>query len=284
VFSRKISPDTREGLPNPENFARLQMNPAHNLENLPEGYITELAGLPERHRRRFLYGLPSNDLDGALWTLEGLDAGRILDDEIPDMQRIIISIDPSGCAGEEDERSDEVGIIVLALGVDGRCYVLEDLSGRHGPQGWGKLAVATFERWDADAIIAEVNFGGAMVKEVIRAACVEAKRPMVPFRMVRASRGKVVRAEPVATLYGGTDTITGLPKIGKVCHVGRFPLLEDQLCGFTVAGYAGEKSPDRADALVWGVHELFPALTRSKGRKGKPEPDTRVGGAHGWLG
>lgn len=250
VFTKKINPDTREALPNPENYARLVMNPVHNLANLPEGYIAELEGLPERQKRRFLYGLPSSDTDGALWTLEGLDAGRILDGEIPDMQRIIISIDPSGCSGPEDKRSDEVGIIVLALGVDGRAYVLEDLSGRHGPQGWGRIVVTAFERYGADCVVGEGNFGGAMVKEVIRAACSETQRPMIPFKMVHASRGKVVRAEPVAALYGGIDPLTKLPTVGKVSHVGRFPRLEDQLISFSNAGYVGDRSPDRADACL----------------------------------
>ncbi len=127
------------------------MNPAHNLENLPAGYVEDLEGLPERQKRRFLYGLPSNELDGALWTLEGLDAGRILDGEIPDMQRVVIAVDPSGCSGPEDTRSDEVGIILGALGTDGRAYILEDLSGRFGPHGWGKIVLSAFERFIAGA-------------------------------------------------------------------------------------------------------------------------------------
>ena len=284
LFSRKISPDTREPVTNPENFARLQMNPAHNLENLPEGYIAELEGLPERQKRRFLYGLPSAEQEGALWTLEGLDAGRILDGEIPDMQRVIVTIDPSGCAGPEDERSDEVGIMVQALGVDGRGYLLEDCSGRYGPQGWARIALSAFDRYDADCLIAETNFGGAMVKEVLRATCAEQRRPMVPFKMVKASRGKVVRAEPISALYGGIDPVSKQPTIGKIAHVGHFPMLEDQLCSFTTAGYIGDRSPDRADAAVWGWHELFPALTRRKKEGAPPLTDGRVGGQHGWLG
>jgi phage terminase large subunit-like protein len=137
--------------------------------------------------------------------------------------------------------------MVCALGQDGHGYLLEDLSGRYGPAEWGKIACDAYDRHAADRVVAEKNFGGAMVEAVIRAAS-----PDVPYREVTASRGKAVRAEPIASLY----------EQNKMHHIGYFPELEEQLCGMTTDGYSGLKSPDRADAMVWGFTELFPALTR----------------------
>lgn len=277
IFVDKVDPDTKTKMPNPANYATLTINPAHNLDNLPPEYIDSLEHLPTRLRNRFLLGLYGSSVDSALWTLEMLDSGRVLDGDVPDLQRIIIAIDPSGCSGPEDVRSDEVGIVVAGLGTDGRAYVMEDLSGKFGPHSWGRIVVSAFDRWRADAIIAESNFGGAMVQEVVRAAASEAKHARLPFKLVHASRGKVVRAEPVAALYGTAE------KIGKVSHVGVFPLLEDQLCGFTNAGYSGDRSPDRADALVWAIAELFPALSRPEKKKYQIPAERNEAGAHGWL-
>ena len=116
---------------------------------------------------------------------------------------------------------------------------------------WGRVVVSAYERHDADSVVAEVNFGGAMVEQVVQAAASEA-RMRIRFKEVRAARGKVVRAEPVAALY---DT-------GRVHHVGSYQELEDELIAFTTAGYMGDGSPDRADALVWGLTELFPRVIR----------------------
>lgn len=223
VFIDKIDPDTRQALKDPQNYTAMVMNPRDNEKNLPAEYIKELEDLPERMRRRFLLGQFGSAVSNALWTLEGLDSGRILDGVVPELQRIVIGVDPSGCAGPEDTRSDEVGIVVAGLGVDGRAYVLEDLSGRFGPHQWGQIVASAFDRHQADCVVGETNYGGAMVQEVIKVA-----RPMTPFKAVTASRGKVVRAEPVAALYGTPE------KVGKVSHVGIFARLEDQLC--VVAG------------------------------------------------
>jgi phage terminase large subunit-like protein len=203
-------------------------------------------------RARFLLGQFQSQVDNALWSLESLDQNRVLDGKLPDMQRIIIGVDPSGCSGPEDERSDEVGIIVAGLGVDGKGYVLEDLSGRFSPggqAGWGIIVATAFDRHDADCVVAETNYGGAMVQEVMKTA-----RPKTPFREVKASRGKAVRAEPVALLFDQ----------GKAMLAGIFPKLEDQLCSFTTAGYMGDRSPDRADAMVWALAEVFPAIARDR--------------------
>lgn len=247
LFIEKRDPDKRTALANPDNYASIIMNPNDNRENLPASYMEELAGMPEAMRRRFLLGQFADVSESALWTLELLDQQRIVNGKVPDMVRIVIAIDPSGVAGEEDKRSDEVGMVVVGLGRDGRGYVLEDLSGRMAPAQWGALAVSAYERHEADCIVAEENFGGAMVQEIIRAA-----KPGVPYRGVKASRGKVVRAEPIAALF----------EQQKVSLVGHFEALEDQLCAMTTAGYVGSRSPDRADAMIWGLASLFPAMTR----------------------
>jgi predicted phage terminase large subunit-like protein len=153
-----------------------------------------------------------------------------------------------------------VGIVVAGLGTDGEAYVLEDLTVKAPPNVWGRIVVAAFHRHDADAIVAETNFGGAMVAEVVRAAAVDAG-VRVNFKEVKASRGKVVRAEPVAVLYGQA----------KVHHVGSFPLLEDELTSFTSAGYMGDRSPDRADALIWALSELFPRVLSAERNKNRRE-------------
>jgi phage terminase large subunit-like protein len=117
----------------------------------------------ERRRNRFFLGLWSDDAENALWTPELLDRGRLINTPAPAMQRIIIAVDPTGCSGPEDLRSDEVWIIVAGLGVDGKGYVLEDLSGRFGPDQWKTIVAGAYDRWGADAVVAETNYGGAMV-------------------------------------------------------------------------------------------------------------------------
>lgn len=254
AFVQRLDPDTRIPLRDKENYASLTINPADNQANLPAEYLQELQALPERMRRRFLLGEWGSASDNALWTFDLLDRCRMLEGQGPEMRRIIVAVDPSGCSGDEDTRSDEIGIVVAGLGADGKAYLLEDLSGRMGPAEWGRAVVAAYSRHLADAVVAETNFGGAMVAEVVRSARA-ADNPdglRIPVREVTASRGKAVRAEPISALYHQ----------GKVVHVGFFERLEDQLCAMTTAGYTGTRSPDRADALVWALSELFPALTR----------------------
>lgn len=255
LFMEKRDPDRRTPVKNPENYASIIMNPKDNEANLPSSYIEELQNMSEAMRRRFLLGQFADTSDSALWTLELLDQQRIVDGETPEMVRIVVAVDPSGASGDEDTRSDEIGIVVVGLGKDGRGYILEDVSGRMGPSLWGKAAVSAFDRWEADAIVAEENFGGAMVQEVIRGASSNPDRKVggtVPYRGVRASRGKIARAEPIAALF----------EQQKVSLIGYFPDLEDQLCAMTTAGYIGSRSPDRADAAIWGLASLFPAMTR----------------------
>ena len=179
-----------------------------------------------------------SDMPGALWQLDWLDRDRVR--EAPDLRRIIVAIDP---AVSNNEGSDETGIIVAGISDAGQMYVLEDISGRYAPHEWAAKAIDAYRRHKADRIIAEVNNGGAMVEATIRAL-----DEVVSFKSVHASRGKVVRAEPIAAMY----------EQRKVHHVGNFSTLEDQMCAFTSdfdrarVGY----SPDRVDALVWALTEL----------------------------
>jgi phage terminase large subunit-like protein len=227
----------------PENDYVYQfMNPVDNLVNLSKEYIDSLKMLPERQRRRFFDGKYQEETEGQLWSAESLDRARAMaTGDVSGMRRVVVAVDPSGCAGSDDWRSDEVGIVVAGVTASDEYVVLADRSGRYSPEQWGRIAVNTFREFSGDRIIAEKNFGGDMVGAVLRN--VDAN---IPFSFVTASRGKVVRAEPIAALY----------EQGKVKHAGRFEKLEDQMLQFSTAGYLGEKSPDRADALVWALSEL----------------------------
>jgi phage terminase large subunit-like protein len=242
-FGQKKDPSSRQPLKDPHNYERMQMNPVDNRANLTQEYIDSLDNMPEKQRRRFFLGEYLDEVDGALWSYDRLDAVRIEMSELPPLRRIVVSVDPSGARGLDDKRSDEIGICVAGIGYNGIVYILEDLTCKLGPSGWARRAVEAYHRWQADAIVAEINFGKAMVEETIRSV-----DPNIPLRSVTASRGKAVRAEPVAALYD--------ERVDRVRHVGRFPDLEDQLCAFAVSGYTGERSPDRADAMIWAVSEL----------------------------
>ena len=251
-FIKKVNPDTNQPEQRPNNYQFRLINPADNVDNLDPEYLDMLDSLPEKARNRFLLGKFADDTDGALWTTELFAKGRRLgrkEENIPDFLRITVAIDPSGCSGPEDLRSDEIGIVVTALGTDGHGYLLEDLSGRYAPNEWGKVATDAYTRHSADRIVAEKNYGGAMVEAVVRAS-----NSAVSYIDVTASRGKVVRAEPISALY----------EQGKIHHIGYFPDIEDQLCGMSVSGYTGLRSPDRADALIWGFTDLFPQITRKQ--------------------
>jgi hypothetical protein len=244
IFQRGIDPDTGTGLDRSQ-FASLQMNPRDNTDNLAPEYIKRLESMPARMRKRFLDGEFGSSTEGALWTLEGIDRNRA--DELPDLQRIVIGVDPSGADDTDNASNDEIGICVCGLGIDGRAYVLEDCTLKAGPGTWGRVVGTAFDRHAADLVVGEANFGGAMVKHTIQVS-----RPGTPYKPVNAARGKVVRAEPISALY----------EQGKVKHAGRFDRLEDEMCAMTTHGYSGEGSPNRVDALVWALTELFPAVTR----------------------
>lgn len=261
-FMLEQSPDDRRPLPK-GSVAWHRLNPEDNKANIADDYIEKLEQLPTRERMRFLEGIFSDAVDGALWTEELLDQNRV-HGELPQMVRTVVAIDPSGCKGEEDTRSDEIGIVVMGLGIDGMGYVLEDLSGRYAPKDWGQIGVDAYERHAAAAIVAEANFGGAMVEETIQAQ----GRDNVNVKMVRASagQGKGARAEPISALY----------EREKIHHAGYFPDLEEQLCAFSVSGYQGSRSPDRADALVWAASELFSAMAQPESKQHWQPPKVKT--------
>lgn len=212
-----------------------------NAGNLPAAFLSKLKKRYEGTRlgRQELNAEVLDDLPGALWTREMFDNHRCR--SVPDLQRIVVAVDPSGTGGASDG-GDSIGIVVAGLGVDGRAYVVADRTCKLSPDGWGRRAVAAYDEFRADRIVAERNFGGAMVKHVIQTVD---KR--VSYKEVTASRGKVARAEPIAALY----------EQGRVSHVTGLEELEDQCCLIGPDGFIGEGSPDRVDALVWALTELM---------------------------
>lgn len=216
-----------------------------NLGNLAPAFREQVLATYEGTRigRQELLGELLEDVEGALWSNAILEKA-LWRDPLPDMQRVIVAVDPSG---GDAEGNDEQGIVVAGIGVDGYYYVLADRSCKLTPQGWASRAVGAFNEFNADKLVAEKNYGGDMVQAIIKTI-----DPNISFKMVTASRGKVQRAEPVAALY----------EQGKVRHVAGMELLESQMTSWTPADGT---SPDRMDALVWALTEL------SQGRKAIPE-------------
>jgi phage terminase large subunit-like protein len=192
-----------------------------------------------------------DDIPGALWNRGVIEAARAR--SVPSLLRIVVAIDPAVTSGET---ADETGIIVAGRDEAGHGWVLADLSGRYRPAEWAKTAIAAYRAHQADRIVAEVNNGGEMVEATLRVI-----DPNLPVSEVRASRGKVARAEPVAALY----------EQGKVHHLGAFPQLEDQMCSLArgrhlrVDGTSARCSPDRVDALVWALTDLLVSQIAGEG-------------------
>jgi len=206
-------------------------NRANLAASFFQSIITKYEGT--RLGRQELEGHDLDDSPGALWNRDQIDQFRIR--KALDMVRIVVAVDPAVTSGED---SDETGIVVVGKDEFGHAYVLEDCSVKGTPDEWGRAAVSALNRHHADRIVAEVNQGGDMVRYVL-----ETIDKNIPVKMVRASRGKVSRAEPISALY----------EQGKVHHVGVFHKLEDQMCTWE----PGMPSPDRMDALVWGMTELM---------------------------
>ena len=213
-----------------------------NRANLAANFITQIQAryAGTRLGRQELDAEILGDLPGALWSMASLDAYRLR--EAPKMGRIVVSVDP---AVTDNEGSDKHGIIVAGLAEDQRGIVLEDASLNGGPNDWAKRAVSLYRSWGADGIVVEVNQGGDMVAHTLRTVDHDCN-----IIEVRASRGKHIRAEPIAALY----------EQGRVAHVGAFSELEGQMCQMTQHGYEGDGSPDSLDALVWAFTELFPGM------------------------
>jgi phage terminase large subunit-like protein len=249
IFRERRHPDTKLPLADETDYASMQINPQDNAENLPTGYLDTLASLGARNRKRFLDGEFADATPNALFRDEDIDKWRVLDGALPDMVRLVVAVDPSGAGDTDNADNDAIGIVVAGLGTDGNGYLIEDLTVKAGPATWGRVATDAYDRHQADAIVGETNYGGAMVKHVIQTA-----RPRTNFRQVTASRGKAVRAEPISALY----------ETGKVRHVGYLRDLEDELAAFSTAGYTGEASPNRADAAILALTELFPSLIKPR--------------------
>jgi len=204
--------------------------------------------------RQELDGEMIEELIGALWSRAGLEAGRC--DAPAEMVRVVVGVDPPAGTSDGAGVGDACGIVAVGLDGDGIGYVLADASvAAASPEGWARAVAACAARHRADRVVAEANQGGQMVRSVLQAADVT-----LPVTLVRASRGKVARAEPVATLY----------ERGRVRHCGRFPALEDEMCGLVAGGgYQGPgRSPDRADALVWALSELMLGRRAQAGVRG----------------
>ncbi|PAX07397.1 ATP-binding protein [Sphingomonas lenta] len=188
--------------------------------------------------RQELDGELIEDAEGALWRRKMFDDHRVA--AAPKLRRVVVGVDPPASVD-----GDLCGIVGVGLGRDERLYVLEDASvGGSSPEGWAHAVAACASRWGADRVVAEKNQGGDMVRHVLAAA-----EATLPIKLVHATRGKVARAEPVALRY----------EAGRVSHAGRFPELEDELCGLRIGGgYDGPgRSPDRADACVWACTALM---------------------------
>jgi predicted phage terminase large subunit-like protein len=215
-----------------------------NRDNLAPTFVSTIIAryAGTRLARQELQGEILEDIEGALWSSDLIEVSRVPKGLEPDMRRVVISIDPTVSVSET---SDLTGIMVVGLGVDGHGYVLEDLSGRYSPTEWAQKAIATYKRHQADRIVAEANQSGAMVEATLRAV-----DRNVPVRLVHASRNKITRAEPISALY----------EQHRVHHVGGFAELEDEMCSYEPGTVA---SPDRLDALVWGLSDLMIGFEQS---------------------
>jgi phage terminase large subunit-like protein len=218
---------------------------AANAANLAEGFMEEVTARygGTRLGRQELDGVLLADIEGALWDTVGL--ADCVTDDLPEMDRIVIAVDPPV---SHHGKSDACGIVVAGAVTNGlvhtwRAYVLADLTvNATSPTAWAKVAIAAMDRFGAHRLVAEVNQGGDLVESVVRQI-----DPLVPYKAVRAHKGKIARAEPVAALY----------EQGRVSHVRGLGELEDQMCLMARDGYAGSGSPDRVDALVWALQDLI---------------------------
>ena len=206
-----------------------------NAANLSEAALAEFRRWEGTTRgRQELLGELLEDIPGAAWQRPWIDRNRV-DTAPAEFVRVVVGVDPTGSS---DDNSDECGIVTVGMTKDGHLYVLEDASAVLSPDAWARRAARAYDTHEADRIVAEKNYGGDMVTATFKAV-----RADVPVKLVTATRGKTIRAEPIAALY----------EQGRVHHVGAFPALEDEQCTYT-----GEQSwsPDRMDALVWACTDL----------------------------
>lgn len=259
----RVNPISGTAWPRPNEWAEISMNPIDNANNISKTYLQDLENLSSKDRKRFVEGEWQSENDNAIFKAEWWSGGdgkykrlnTYSTKEAERFIRIIVAIDP---AGSSKPGSDETGIVVVGLDEDGQCYVLADLSGRYAPDEWARVAIAAYEHWQADTIVTEDNFGKEMVPNTIRMV-----NRSVPVKCVSAMRGKMIRAQPVATLY----------EQGKVTHCGNFDKLEGQMEDFHLDwNRSRDGSPDRLDALVWGITELGVIEAQRQGGKTETMP------------
>lgn len=222
-----------------------------NAANLAPSYLKEVETRYEGTRlgQQELHATLLLDMPGALWRTAILDRNRVAKEDLPDMQRVVVAIDPAVNKMEDaTDETSETGIICCGLGTDGFGYVLDDVSCAGNPDMWARQAIAAYDIYQGDRIVAEINQGGAMVEHTVKSV------RNVPFTPVRASRGKVTRAEPISALY----------EQNRIKHVGSFNTLEEQMMQF-VPGMPDTVKADRVDALVWALTSLFPSTVNKVG-------------------
>lgn len=225
-----------------------------NIGNLAPTYIKRVIQKYEGTRlgQQELHAQILRDVPGALWTMDMISATRISPDQVPDIVRYTVAVDPAVSA---DDNSNETGIIVIGKGSNGHGYVFKDASGIYTPSGWARRAVSEYHFWDAGRIVGEANNGGDLVGVNVRS-----QDATVKFRKVIAITSKGKRAQPISMLY----------EQGKMHHVGYFPELETQMTLLTPDEYLGPGSPDRCDALVWGAHDIMLGAQTSSDPKDYP--------------
>jgi phage terminase large subunit-like protein len=236
---------TKDGKPKRDDTLYIHTDYRDNLKNLNQAYINDAETLKannlKKYKHQFL-GEWQNDTEGALWRDEIISPYRVHIDDVPNIRRMVVAVDP---AVTNKDTSDETGIIVCGVGIDNHFYVFDDYTLKGSPIDWGRKSICAFDDWEADVIIGEVNQGGDLVERNLRTI-----RKAVSYDDVRASRGKITRAEPISSLY----------EQELVHHVidperkGHLTELEFEMTTYT--GKDNEVSPNRYDALVWGLTKL----------------------------
>lgn len=240
LFHLKQNPSDNIALKKPNLYTYMRLNPDGNKDNLTEDYIEDvLENMSYKNRQRFLLGEFTDDNENALWKRSSMINPYRYKNSPADIERVVVAIDP---AVTNKEKSDLTGIVIVGrkkINGTPHYFVLDDRSLIGTPREWATSSINAYHEFQADRIVAETNNGGDMVEATLRNA-----DERISYAGVRATRGKIVRAEPIAELY----------ERGLVHHVGEFPLLEDEMCSY--CGFDNEKSPDRMDALVWGLTYL----------------------------
>jgi len=220
----------------------VRVNPRDNVENLPRGYLSALKRLPKRQKMRFLKGLYLDDVEGALWTDRMINAAKVK--RHADFRKTVVAVDPSV---SNNPKSDECGIVLASLDENREGVVRGDFSLKASTKRWAQRVVSVYETYQANEIVAEVNNGGDLVKDVIHNI-----NPSIKVHTVHAATGKIARAEPVSMLY----------EQNKVAHAKSMPELESELTETVLDSV--KRSPNRLDALVWALTHLMVGKTRTR--------------------